>query len=368
MDVTRKIIGAILIAFFGLPLLFGITWAVGLIRATLSPEFMTDLPRKIIAELPRTADDFFQAALDERSISDVNTRIWFQAAAKTGISPRDLLERTGLQAWLGGELSESLRQVGMVLRGERRAAPIAIDVRPLKAALLHPEFDRFLEATLANLPACDDAGRRAWAGLDGRSLDLRDLPACRPEGTAARDILLAARTRALRGMKDQVEIFEGVSRLPRLPFGFSRTITFLSYFLFLLPAAFIFLGAAIADSSPRGFLRWSGGSILAGGIPALVLALAAKSAALWALRDGGWWWGRHGNSELGAYMLERMRSIPESVVGQLLSPVVAAAAVICVVGIVLLALAATARGKTPKAPARPAAAPPVPSAPLPPQA
>jgi hypothetical protein len=366
MNVTRKIIGACLIAFFGLPLLFGITWAVGLIRASLSPEFLTDLPQKVIADLPQSADEFFRAAQDERSISDANTRAWFQAAAKTGISPRDLLEKTGLQDWLRGELSGSLRQVGMVLRGERRPAPIAIDMRPLKAALLHSEFDKFLDATLANLPPCDDRGKAAWTELGNRTLDLHDLPACRPEGTAARDALIAARARAVEKMDDQVEIFEGVSRFPVLPFGFARSITFLSFFLFLIPAAFIFLGSAIADSSPRGFLQWSGGSILAGGVPALILAIAARSAALWGLRDGAWAWNSHWNSDLAALVFDRLSAIPETIVQHLLSPVVSAAAVVCVVGIVLLALSATARGKTPAAP--PAGAPAAPVPPLPPKA
>ena len=53
---------------------------------------------------------------------------------------------------MSGELSGSLREIGQILRGERRPRPVAIDLRPLKAALLSPEVDRFLEATLNNLP------------------------------------------------------------------------------------------------------------------------------------------------------------------------------------------------------------------------
>ena len=54
MDAVRKIIGLVLIVFFGLPILFGMIWAVGLIKATVSPEFLTDLPRQVIAEVPAT--------------------------------------------------------------------------------------------------------------------------------------------------------------------------------------------------------------------------------------------------------------------------------------------------------------------------
>jgi hypothetical protein len=54
MNAARKTIGALIIIIFGLPTLFAMIWAVGLIRATVSPEFMSDLPREIIAEVPLT--------------------------------------------------------------------------------------------------------------------------------------------------------------------------------------------------------------------------------------------------------------------------------------------------------------------------
>ena len=125
MDATRKIIGICIIVFFGLPILFGVTWAVGIIRATTSPEFISDLPQRIIADLPDAADQIFQAAQDEGSIRDSDTRAWFHAAAQTGISPKELLEKSGLMDWARGELTEALKQIGMVLRGERRPAPIS---------------------------------------------------------------------------------------------------------------------------------------------------------------------------------------------------------------------------------------------------
>jgi hypothetical protein len=52
MDTARRLIGLLLIVFLGLPTLFGIIWAVGMIKASVSAEFLTDLPREIIADLP----------------------------------------------------------------------------------------------------------------------------------------------------------------------------------------------------------------------------------------------------------------------------------------------------------------------------
>lgn len=370
MDATRKIIGICIIVFLGLPTLFGITWAVGIIRATTSPEFLSDLPQKIIADLPDAADQFFRAAQDQGSNTDPETRAWFRAAAETGISPKDLLESTGLMSWARGELTESLKQIGMVLRGERRPAPITLDFRPLKKALLSPEFDRFLESTLERLPPCDESGTRAWAEIAAGTRGLDHLPACRPGVPGAREAVLDARAKAVARMDDQAEIFEGATRFPRFPLGFSRSIMFVSVFLFLIPAVFIFVGALIADSSPRGFLLWSGGSILAGGIPTLGLALAAKHFALWAIRDGAvsWTWNAHRMTDLELVLFDKLKLIPEAILQQLLSPVVAASVIVCVVGVVLLALSSGAKGK-PKAVAAPASpvtpgptAPPAPGA------
>jgi hypothetical protein len=191
----RKLIGVFLVVLIGIPVLFGVTWAVGLVRASLSTEFLVDLPQAIITDIPRSADDFFRAVQDEKLFADPQTRAWFQAAAKTGTSPKELLEKTGILAWMKGELTDSLHQMGEVLRGESPVRTISIDMRPLKAALRHPEMDLFLEATLANLPPCDEQGLKAWqdraSGLGG------DLPACRPDAALAKVALFLARNRSV---------------------------------------------------------------------------------------------------------------------------------------------------------------------------
>jgi hypothetical protein len=353
MDAVRKIIGLVLIVFFGLPILFGMIWAVGLIKATVSPKFLSDLPRQVIAEVPAKADEIFRDAQSEQYISDANTRAWFQAAAKSGTTPSQLMAKIGLNDWLTGELSGSLQQVGRVLRGEVRPRPIVIDLKPLKQALLSPEVESFLESTLSNLPACDEQGLKNWADIAAFGPKHRELPACRPDPEASKAALTAARTKAVGDIPDDVEIFRNVHSFPVLPLGLSRTITVLSYLLFLIPAAFIFLGALIADSTPAGFLKWSGASIFVGGIPALLLALAVKYFSLWGLAGGGFNWHGQRTSELADLALDRLKNIPENIINQLFSPVILVAALVCVVGIVLFALSYSAR-KTPRTAPKPA--------------
>jgi hypothetical protein len=363
MNAVRKIIGLLLIVFFGLPLLFGMIWAVGLIKATVSPEFLSDLPRQIITEVPAKADEIFRDAQSEQFIADGNTRAWFQAAAKAGISPSELMAKTGLLEWMSGELSGSLRQIGQVLRGERRPRPIAINLRPLKEALLSPEVDRVLEATLNNLPPCDERGQKAWAEVAASGPSHRELPACRPDLTLAKGELFDARARAVRGIEDEIDVFGDARHFPAFPLGLSRTITLLSYLLFLIPAVFIFLGAVIADSSPAGFLRWSGVSVFVGGLPALGLAMSAKYFSLWAIGGGALSWHEHPTSELGELVFDKMRGIPERVVSQLFSPVVLVALLVCVAGVVLFALSYSVRNRSKETPRRVSTAPQVPPSP-----
>jgi hypothetical protein len=362
MNTARRFIGLLLIVFLGLPTLFGIIWAVGMIKASVSAEFLTDLPREIIADIPDKADEIFREAQDDRVIFDDNTRAWFQAAAKTGISPRDLMEKTGLLEWLDGELSDSLRQIGRVLRGERRPRPITIDLRPLQAALLHPEVDRFLEETLKNLPPCDERGQMLWGELALGDIRRHEIPACQPDLETAKAVLIEARLRAVDDMDDRVEVFEGVRSFPLLPFGISGTITFLSYFLFMIPAAFIFLGALIAASSPAGFFRWSGVSVLVGGLPTLILALATKFFSLWAIKAAPFFEHDYWASDLGDLVLNKLGWIPERIVNQLFSPVVWVAALVCVTGAVLYALSFTVRDRSRKA-QKPVSPPPAPVVP-----
>jgi hypothetical protein len=357
MNAVRKIIGLFLIIFIGLPTLFGIVWAVGMMRATVSAEFLTELPRKIIADLPDKTDQIFRDGQKEEFISDKNTRAWFQAMAKTGISPRELMEKTGLLEWMRGELSGSIEQLGLTLRGERRPKPIVIDLQPLKAALLSPEMDRFIDEMLKNLPPCDEQGLEAWTEIAAQGRAHRELPACVPDPTVAKAVILNERAKAVNNIDNELELMSNVHDYPRFPFNLSQTVTFITYFLFLIPAVFIFLGALIGASSPAGVFRWSGISVIAGSVPALLLALTAKYFSSWLIKAGPHSWHGHWNSELAELVFDKMRWIPMRIVDQLFSPVVGVALIVGVAGIVLYALSFSVRDNVRKVP-QPVSAPP----------
>ncbi len=343
MTAVRKIIALLIIILFGLPLLFGIIWVVGLTQATVSPEFISDLPREIIEEVPDIAEEIFREAQDQRVIRDENTRAWFKAAAEAGVTPKQVMAEIGLLDWLENELSESLEQVGEVLRGERRPRPITIDLRPLKNILLREEIDQYLLRVLENLPPCDEEENSAWFQIARRGLDHRELPACRPDLEIAREALTEWRIEAVDDMDDEIEVFEDVHFLP---FGISRTITVLSYSLFVIPAIFIFLGALIAATSPASFFRWSGISTFLGALPVLLLSFFAKHISLWALSFAPYSYSDAWSSELNELILEKISWIPMRIIDQLFSPVISVAAIVCVIGIVLFVISLMVRGRT----------------------
>jgi hypothetical protein len=344
MTAARKIIAFLIIVFIGLPTLFAVIWTVGLTKGSVSPEFVSDLPREIIADVPDMADEIFRDAQDERIISDPNIRAWFQAAAKANITPKQVMAEIGLLDWMENELSQALVEVGEVLRGERRPRTIVLDFRPLKTILLREEIDYYILETLKNLPPCDEEGTRKWMRASDQDFGDRDLPACRPDLALAREVLTYNRIEAVNEMEDEIEIFEDVRFFP---FSVSRTLTLLSYALFFIPVVFIFIGALVAATSPASFFRWSGASVFLGALPALLIAFFAKQISIWAVKFApySFEYNEIGASELGDLVLEKAGWIPLTIIDQLFSPVIIIAGIVCVVGIGLFVISFFARGK-----------------------
>lgn len=344
MTTVRKIIAALIIAFIGLPILFGVIWVVGLTKATVSSEFLSDLPQEIIQEIPDIAEEIFEEAQNEKVIRDENTRAWFQAAAEAGVSPKQLMDEIGLLDWLEYELSDSLDEVGEILRGERRPRPVTIDLRPLKDILMRDEIDRYFMQVLDKLPPCDEEGEWHWIQIGRWGLEDRDLPACRPDMEVAKEALMEWRMDAVSDMDNEVEIFEDVEFIP---FGFSRALPVLSSFLFVFPALFIFIGSLIAATSPASFFRWCGISTFLGALPALLLAFFVKHVSLWGLRIAPFYssdWDTW-SPELQELIFEKTSWIPMRIIDQIFSPVVTVAALVCVLGIVIFAISLMVRNK-----------------------
>jgi hypothetical protein len=342
MKSVRKIIGLILIVFLGMPILFGIIWAVGLSRAAMSPKFVSELPQKIIDAVPDMADEFIKEGQNANVVRDEESRLWFQAMAKTGTSPRDLLVKTGILPWMKNELQTALTDLADVLKGNKAPDRIAVDLRPLKKALLSPDFEAYLLSVLKNLPPCDAAGTGRWAAVATEGFGRTPLPACQPDLAVAQEAFRVGRERAVNRMDDEVQIFEGFYEAP---FSLAHALRFLLWGLFVIPAIFLFGGALVAASSPADFLKWSGLPIFITGLITLGLAGIVRSSAFffyffrWApFRRGHEW-----SFDFGPLVLEKARWAARLVLDQLFTPVMAVAGGVCVVGLVLFALSFSAR-------------------------
>ncbi|MBU2437782.1 MAG: hypothetical protein KKC69_01370 [Acidobacteria bacterium] len=336
MRATRTIIGLLIIIFLALPILVGVIWTVGVTKAAVSPELISDLPREIIDEFPRYLDDIIREAQDPSVIRDADTRAWFTAISRASMKPTDVLERSGISGWMEGELSRSLAKIGETLRGQRDPDPIFLNLRPLKEALHSGEIERYVEDVLHQLPACDEEGLNAWMVLaDRSSWEFEDLPPCLPDMDLALSVMRVELTADVDDVPDEVEFFEGVDFVP---FGFSKVVVWLSYLLFLIPAGFLILGSLVGSSSAGSFCRWFGVSTFIGGLIPLGMSLFVGGITHWAIR-----WAPHmkteeWSSDLGLLILGKIDWIPMMIVDKIFSPVAVVSGVVCIVGVFFFAV------------------------------
>ena len=335
MSTARKIIGLLIIIFVALPILVGVIWTVGVTQAAVSPELISDLPREIISEVPFIIDEVFQEGQDSSVISDRKTRAWFEAASKVEMKPKELLSRTGITDWMEGELSRALGDIGEILRGQREPDPVVFDMRPLKTALRSEEIDLYILKVLDNLPPCDEEGLKDWADMEDRNLSDLSLPPCQPDPELARAVIQGERLRMLEEMEDEIEIFEGVRFMP---FHFSNAVVWLSFFLFLVPIVFLFLGSIIGGTGAAGFCRWFGLSTLFGGLIPLGMSLFVEHITKWAIRFAPYSYSDEWSSEIGHLILEKIGWIPLQIVDQIFSPVACVAGVVCIIGVFFFAI------------------------------
>lgn len=345
MKPLRKIAGFLIILIIGLPLLLGIIWAVGLTKGAVSPEFVSELPQEIIEEVPNLVDEVFEEAKNREVITDVNTRAWLDAAARAGISPREVMIETGLIDWMENELSASLEKIGEILRGEIRIREISINLKPLKVALSDEAIDLYIQEIIEALPPCKDEDLELWQGLSRKDKDLIELPACRPEPSIVKNFLEAERIRRVEEIPDEFTVFENIHALP---FGISRFMSLVSYTLFLIPALFILLGAIIASTSPASFFRWFGLSTLIGGFISLVLAFFTKNLALLTIKFPHYSLLETWSMEFQELILEKTEWFIRLIFNRLFSPVMEISGIVCIVGFVIFALSFVMRKNTKK--------------------
>jgi len=336
MNTGRKIIAVLIIIFLALPILFGIIWAVGLTRAVVSSEFLTELPKKVIAKVPDMADEVLEAAAREGTEINPNTRAWLQAAVKVEMKPHELLARTGLLQWLENELTGSLATVGEMLRGQRPYAHVTLNMKPLKAALGHEVFGQYFTAVLKNLPQCGDWQQSAWEQAAVNGSWHERLPACQPQIGLVDQAWQVARLRMEGDIPDEVDLMQGVEHFPRR-WNVAQSIVTISYLLFLIPAVFIAIAAWVAAPNLSGFLRWSGVTTMIGGLLGLGLAFPLSRFFNWGIEQAHFhYWGPY--SQFKEVLLDHTGEIMSVVSRQLFSPVVSVAEAVCIVGLIIFAL------------------------------
>ncbi|MFC2155861.1 hypothetical protein ACFLRB_05175 [Acidobacteriota bacterium] len=337
MNSVRKIIGVLIMLFFALPILFGIIWAVGMTKAVVSPEFLSDMPRELIAEVPQFVDDMLEAMQEEDFTTNENARAWLKAISEAGTTPKELMEEIGLLDWLQNELSASLQDVGDILRGEMEPKQITLNMRPLKQALQHKEIDRYIMNLLKKFPPCDLDQVGSWQGSDWDDDMFDSLPACQPDPLIVSEALDEWRDDIGYDIPDEVDLFEGVRFLPR-GFSTARTVVSLTYLLFLIPAAFIAFGALIGASSKQGFLQWAGLTTIIGGLIPLGMAIFAKKIVPFALHWAPYDYSHDVSIQFQEMVIDKVGGLTTVLFDQLFSPVIAVAGTVCIVGIILYAL------------------------------
>lgn len=339
MKQARTFLGLLIMIFIAIPVLFGVIWAVGFTQAVVSPKTLTELPGEIIAEVPEALDGMMLAARDEDSDLDYDTRTWLNAIAGASPTPREILKETGFNDWLEHELTGSLRKVSDVLNGRSAIRDIWLDMKPLKAAFSHPAMEKWISQVLEKLPACSSGQSETWKRILLRDDSYDSLPPCRPEGVTGTDAAAVIREHITRDIPDQVNIMEN-SDIPHGRFNIAKTVTTFTYLLFLIPAAFIALGALVAARSKTHFFRWSGVATMAGGGLVLALSSLIKDVIPWAMRVGP---GHYSSpwTHWHEVLAEHMSGLAAVFSRHFITPVITVAGAVCIVGLLLFAFSFT---------------------------
>jgi hypothetical protein len=347
MNGVRKVIGVLIIIFIGIPVLIGTIWAVGITRAVVSPEFLSEMPREIINKIPDLLQETLEAVDREDVIRDEDAREWVRAVAEAETTPKELLEKIGIMDWLKTELSRSLEDIGRILRGEISPRPVILDMRPLKAALRHEGINQYLKEILGKLPVCTDDQTREWveAVVEERPFQHDAPPACRPPDLVkAVEILRAAWIEELDDIPNEVDLIEADEWdfYPRTGVNITHLVVTLTYLLFFIPAVILLVASLIGATTGTGIIRWVGISTLIGGGLAFGLSKLVGKMVLWGIGVGpiGYSYSdvHFPFDQVGEIFVEKMGDIILLVIDRLFSAVNTVAGTVCIVGIVLIAL------------------------------
>jgi hypothetical protein len=348
MNGIRKVIGLLIIIFIGIPVLIGIIWAVGVTRAVVSPEFLSEMPREIITKIPDLLQETLEAVDREDVIRDEDARKWVRALAEAETTPNELLEKIGIMDWLKTELSQSLEDIGQILRGKISPRPVILDMRPLKAALRHEGINQYLKEILGKLPVCTDDQTRQWveAVVEEKPFRHDAPPACRPPDLVkAVEILRAAWIEEVDEIPNEIDLIETDEwkfHSRRVGVNITHLVVSLTYLLFFIPAVILLVASFIGAATGTGVIRWVGISTLIGGALAFGLSKLVGKMVLWGIGVGpiGYSYSdvHFPFDQVGEIFVEKMGDIILLVIDRLFSAVNTVAGAVCIVGIVLIAL------------------------------
>ena len=348
MDVPRKIAGGFLLVFFALPALTAAIWSTGMTRAVFSDEFLSGIPNEVIAMLPELVDDLYRVAQEPGNITDPEAQKWLEAFREADFSPSDFVKGIGIYGWLEKDVASMLTQFSQVLRGELDPKVVVLDNRPLKAALLHPQAQDTIRNVLAQLPGCSAPEQQEWARAQVIRQDRhRDspFPPCNPGGQVTEQAVSLVLT-ATVDIPDEIRPFKDKD----LPSGFNvvRLVGSLIWLAFLVPIILLVVGGIIAGTSPASFLRWSGGTTLAGGLfPLLTTAIVEEIVAATINIDPLSWhnWSEipFWTTESGRIVTQRIMLIVDQIIGHLFDPVITIAGTVAVIGLVMVGLSFVVR-------------------------
>jgi hypothetical protein len=337
----RKVIGVLMILFIGIPTLLAMIWAVGVTRAAVSPEVLSELPQEIIAKVPDLLDEVLKSSTEDSYFGDDETRTWVRAMAKVDTTPKQLLEKIGIMNWLETELSQRLGDIGKMLRGEIRTRRIVINLRPLKSALLHQDIDDYLLKVMENLPKCSQEQEAEWMEATLRRGRV-DLPPCLPvEPVKAVEILRMELEKDIQQIPNEWDIFkvddfDSPFFLRERGIDILKIVASFSFLLFLVPAFFIGLASLIGASSGSGILKWMGVSTLIGGGIAFLLSRFTGEIARWGINWG--YYDANIDFPIGEVLYDKTGDLATLVIDTFFSKINAVAGTVCIVGIVLIAL------------------------------
>ena len=336
----RKVVGGLFLFLIAAPVLGAVIWAAGIAHGVLGEGFLEEVPREVIRQLPEVVEESFEAAKQPGAIQDPDAAAWVAAAAAADMTPSEVLDKSGIYAWLEGEVDGTITDVHRSLRGEIDPREVTLDLRPLKTALTSSPMRTWVKDVLGQLPACDAAGLERWGLANQRMGTKKLLPPCNP-GVQLGTVPIQTVVDGLVEFPDQVAPMKG-HKPPRGLNVLQTTERFL-WVMFIAPLILLVLGAAIASTEAGGFLRWLGIGTLFGSFGALMGAWTTQGVVTAALavdpshwttpKDTPFWTG-----EASHALARRIADLTSMLIDQLFEPVVMTAWIVAAVGAVLVGL------------------------------